>query len=104
MPNVQSKHAARHRDSEAFYFENWSESLAVSKGILTCELWRHQSGYEIFELDALAVGGDETGGVVCCTVHAENLTCPVMSKVVVKRVISTFDVYDDAMAMVAKCS
>jgi len=46
-------------------------------GALTCDLFRHQRGEEIFEIDVLFPGDVEVTGAVWCTIQAKNLTKPV---------------------------
>ncbi|HEX7934437.1 MAG TPA: PIN domain-containing protein [Paraburkholderia sp.] len=84
---------------ESFYYD-WPAGRLVKKGALTCDFWRHQTGDEVFEFQVLFANDDATGGTVECTVHAENLTKPEQSKVIVRRTIQLSSMIDVANAMV----
>lgn len=87
------------RDPEAFYYD-WSATMPVKKGALTCELWRHQTGKEAFEFEVLFTKEGEVRGSVLCTVHAENLTKPEQARVTVRRKVESFSVFDLATRLV----
>jgi hypothetical protein len=90
-------------DPEAFYFDQWSPDTPVKKGALTCDLWRHHTEPEVFELEVQFTGADEARGTVECTVHAENLTKPQRQRVIVSRTVRHLSLADLAAAMVAEC-
>jgi hypothetical protein len=87
------------RDPEAFYHD-WPVAQQVKKGALTCELWRHQTGEEHFNFEVLFTKEGEANGMVQCTVHAENLTKPEQSRVIVIRNIKSLGMIDLANAMI----
>lgn len=91
VDNFRLAQLSKPRDPEAFYYDGWLPEQRIKVGALTCELWRHQSKTQTFEfIVEIARDGEATGSVEC-TVHAENLTSPVQSQVVVKRAIEKFD-------------
>lgn len=89
-------------EPESFYYE-WPPTRAVTKGALTCDLWRHQTGEEIFEFEVEFTKDGEARGSVECTVHAENLTRPEQARVIVSRTIEPLSMIDSAEAMVEAC-
>jgi hypothetical protein len=89
-------------EPESFYYE-WPLARAVTKGALTCDLWRHQAGEEIFEFEVEFTKDGEARGTVECTVHAENLTRPEQARVIVSRTIEQFSMIDLAETMVEAC-
>lgn len=90
-------------DPEEFYYASWPVDSPVQKGALTCQLWRHQTGDEIFEFNVLfGRTGDARGGVEC-TVHADKITEPPKAKVIVERRIEAVAMFDVAKAMVDAC-
>ncbi len=93
----------KQRDPERFYFDDWPKAEAVSRGALTCELWRHKGDFELFRFQVLVAGSGPARGVVSCTVHADNLTQPTTATIVVKRDVQTVDINDVALAMVEAC-
>lgn len=90
-------------DPEAFYFDQWSADTPVKEGALTCDLWRHHTEPEVFELEVQFTGADEGRGTVECTVHAENLTKPQQERAIVSRTVRHLSLADLAAAMVAEC-
>jgi hypothetical protein len=87
------------RDPETFYY-GWPATQQVTKGALTCELWRHQTGEKHFDFEVLFTKEGEANGMVQCTVHAENLTRPEQARVTVIRTIETLCMIDLANAMI----
>jgi hypothetical protein len=90
-------------DPESFYYDDWPTMQPVTKGALTCDLWRHQSEEEIFRFEALFTKDGEARGIVECTVHAENLTKPERAKVIISRSIEPLSMVELAQAMVEDC-
>lgn len=90
-------------DPESFYYDHWPTIRPVTKGALTCDLWRHQSHEEVFEIQVLFTKEGEARGIVECTVHAENLTNPEQAQVVVSRSIEPLSMVELAEAMVEDC-
>jgi len=89
-------------DPEKFYFDTWKANIPVAAGALTCDLWRHQRGSEAIEFEVVFTKDGDTRGAVLCTVHAENLTKPVYSRIPVSRIIEEFSPIDSANKMVEK--
>lgn len=85
---------------EKFYYDSWPVVRSVQKGALTCQVWRHQAGNEIFEFEVLFCKEGDVRGVIECTVHADNLTEPRQEKVVVQRKIEVVGMFALARAMV----
>lgn len=98
MPPLPPRH-----EPEAFYWD-WPEDEPVKKGALTCDLWRHGIAEEMFTFSVEFERDDVTRGSIVCTVHAQNLTKPEQSRVVVGRSIERFNVKDIAEEMVDACS
>ena len=94
----------RPRDPESFYYDDWPEIRATSKGALTCALWRHKSMEETFEFDVIFTKDGEAGGEVECTVHADNLSRPEKSKVIVRRLIEQLSMMQLAETLVEECN
>lgn len=90
-------------EPESFYYDDWPTMRPVTKGTLTCDLWRHQADEETFEFEALFTKDGEARGIVECTVHAENLTTPKQAKVIVSRSIEPLSMVELAEAMVEDC-
>lgn len=90
-------------DMEAFYYD-WPTTRTVKKGALTCDLWRHQAGAEVFEFEVMFTKEGEARGIVECTVHAENLIKPEQARVVVIRTMDSLSMTDVANAMVEACN
>lgn len=90
------------RDPEGFYYD-WPPREVVRKGSFNCELWRHRGGEEAFEFEVLFDGDGAVAGSVVCTVHAQNLTHPVQSRILVRREIEAIDVEELALKMVQDC-
>jgi len=98
MPLMPEKH-----DPEDFYYDRWPKGKPTKRGALTCDLFRHQRGEELFEINVLVLGdGDVTGGVRC-TVEAENLTNPVELLIPVSRKVETYSLMAMAEEMVEGC-
>lgn len=95
-------HVPEPRDPEGFYYD-WPAREVVRKGSLNCELWRHRGGEEAFEFEVLFDGDGAVAGSVVCTVHAQNLTHPVQSRILVRRDIEAIDVDELALKMVQDC-
>lgn len=91
-------------NAERFYYDNWNIGQRVKKGALTCKLWRHRSGDEVFEFDVLFVGDGDAKGVIECTVHAENLTYPKKMIVRVAREVQHRSMVEVASAMIERCT
>jgi hypothetical protein len=89
------------RDPETFYFDEWAPRVLVSRGALTCDLFRHRQGEELFECEVVFVADGDVSGAVLCTVHAENLTEPTELRIPVWRTIEEFDLLERAEAIVA---
>lgn len=98
IPQIQQRH-----EEEAFYFDDWSPDIPIRKGALTCDLFRHMMGEEIFEFEVIFPNDGDTRGAVLCTVHAENLTEPVSLRIPVSRMIAEFSLLDQAEEIVANC-
>lgn len=90
------------RDPERFYY-SWPADHSVSKGALTCELWRHQTDAEVFEFGVVLPKDGEARGVVECEVHAENLTKPGEAKVIVERKFEPLSMVGLARSLVDGC-
>jgi hypothetical protein len=108
MPRSEPLHSVmRHipepRGREAFYC-SWRANLPVMHGALTCELWRHQTDDEIFEFEIMLDEEVDAHGVVECAVHAENLTKPEQSKVIIERKIEAISMLDLARSLVESCA
>ena len=93
---------ARH-DPEAFYYEDWPPDVAVKRGALTCDLFRHRANEELFAFEILLPEDSDVSGAVQCKVEAENLTEPVTRHVQVSRAIERYDLLEAAEALVASC-
>ena len=89
-------------DPEAFYYD-WSATSPVKKGVLTCDLWRHQDSEEVFAFEVIFTNEGETRGSILCSVHAENLTKPETARISVIRTIDVFRPLDLARTMVETC-
>ena len=101
-PNLAGLLSRRQREPEEFYYD-WPEDELVKKGGLTCELWHHRSGPEIFDFEVVFIGDGEARGAVECTVHAENLTRPVREIVKVARTIGSAGMADLANSLIEAC-
>ena len=93
---------AKH-DKEAFYYDDWPADEGVVSGALTCDLYRHQNGEDLFEIDVLFPPDGDVRGAVVCTVHAENLTEPVSVRIPVNRCIEEYSLLEQAQALVDNC-
>lgn len=89
-------------DPEGFYYD-WPSNETVKKGALTCDLWRHRTGDEVFEFEVLFTKDGEARGAIVCTVHAENLTNPVQAKIIVYRTMKPLDLSELAQSLVEAC-
>ena len=74
------------RDSDAFYFDDWSPNIPVKVGALTCGRFRHQTSPEFFWFRIVFADSSEHSSSILCTVHAENLTQPVRFRVKIEQV------------------
>ena len=90
-------------DPEAFYYE-WPARKPVSRGALTCDLWRHKSRPQTFEFEVLITKDGDARGSILCTVHADNLTEPKTARIGVQRSIEEFSLLSLAQSLVASCS
>lgn len=102
--NMPPPYIPRPRNPEDFYYDHWPTDQKVTKGALTCQLWRHQSGEQTFEFDVLFTKPGEVRGAIECKVHAENLTAPAQATVVVRRTIEPLNLMESATALVEACS
>jgi hypothetical protein len=84
-------------------YDDWPPRRPVTKGALTCDLWRHQSEEEMFVFEVLFTKDGEARGIVECTVHAENLTKPEQGKAIVGRRIEPLSMVALAEAMGEDC-
>lgn len=96
-PFIPPKH-----DPEAFYYD-WSATSPVKKGVLTCDLWRHQDSEEVFAFEVVFTKEGEARGSILCSVHAENLTKPETARISVIRTIEVFRPLELAQTMVEHC-
>lgn len=76
---------------------------ADQSGALTCDLFRHQGGEELFKVDVLFSDDGDVTGAVRCTVEAENLTKPVELLIPVSRKIETYSLVSVAEQMIERC-
>ena len=90
-------------DKVAFYYDDWPLDEPVRIGALTCDLYRHQNGEVLFEVDAVFPPDGDVWGAIVCTVHAENLTEPVSVRIAVSRCIEKYPVLEQAQALVDSC-
>lgn len=101
-PAIHSLISARppKRDPEAFYYVDWPSDMPVESGALTCDLWRHQSRAQLFDLEIHADTGSRKGGSLSIEVHAENLTQPVTlrTKLIVSE--NEVDTYAEAQKLI----
>ena len=95
---LHSKH-----DKEAFYYDDWPPEVPVKSGALTCDLYRHRNGEELFELEVLFPEDGDVRGAAVCTVHAENLTEPVSLRISLSRSIEEYSLLEKARALVESC-
>jgi hypothetical protein len=86
LSSIHLPHIPKRRDPEGFYYD-WPASQAVTKGALTCDLWRHQTEEKIFEFEVKFTKAGEAGGTVECIVHAENITRPEQARAIIRRTI-----------------
>lgn len=102
IPIMRPVPVVRH-DSEAIYYEDWPPDVAVARGALTCDLFRHRREEELFACEVVFPEEGNVGGAVLCKVEAENLTEPVALRVPVSRKIERTDLLEAAEALVARC-
>ena len=102
IPHFETPLPPKH-DKEAFYYDDWPSNEPVESGALTCDLYRHQNGEELFELEVVFPQEGDIRGAVVCTVHAENLTEPVSLRTPVGRLIEEYSLFELAQAMVESC-
>jgi hypothetical protein len=106
-PHIEPLHLTRpiippKHDPEAFYYD-WPAITPVKKGVLTCDLWRHQDSEEVFAFEVIFTKEGEVRGSILCSVHAENLSKPETARTSVARTIEVFRPLDLAQAMVEQC-
>lgn len=88
---------------EVFYYDSWTSQKSVKQGALTCDLFRHQRGEELFEIDVRLPENGDVSGAVRCTVEAENLTKPVDLLIPVGRKVEQFSLMALAKEMIEQC-
>ena len=98
LPPMPEKH-----NPEGFYYDKWQKAKPSKRGALTCDLFRHQRGEELFEVDVLFPDDGDVTGAVRCIVEAENLTKPVELLIPVSRKIETYSLASVAEQMVKRC-
>ena len=80
VPALRSGRAER--DSDTFYYTPDRPSEPTQSFALECELWRHGTEPERFEVEILARGkSGPVSGQIECVVHCENLTEPIRFRV-----------------------
>jgi hypothetical protein len=89
-------------DPESFYYD-WRPDARVKRGSLTCDLFRHRGKEKVFDVEVVFPAEGDVKGSVLCTVHAENLTEPVILRIPVSRSIETYTLLEMAEDMVAQC-
>ncbi len=97
-PPIPEKH-----NPEGFYYDKWPKATLTRLGALTCDLFRHQRGEKLFEVDVIFPDDGDVTGAVRCTIEAENLTKPVELRIQVSRKIETFSLISVAEQMVERC-
>lgn len=102
MPSIRPP-MSKKDNPEEFYYDQWPPRTPVKSGALTCELFRHQRGDELFEVNVLFPDDGDVTGAVRCTVEAENLTKPVELLTHVSRTIETYSLAAIAEEMVERC-
>lgn len=103
MPAIRPPSMPEKDNPEEFYYDRWPPRKPTKRGALTCELFRHQGGEELFEVDVLFPDDGDVTGAVRCTVEAENLTKPAELLIPVSRRIETYSLADIAKEMVECC-
>lgn len=98
MPLIPEKH-----NPEGFYYDRWPKRKPTKRGALTCDLFRHHRGEELFELLVLFPDDGDVTGAVRCTVEAENLTKPVELLIPVSRKVEAYSLMAIADEMVERC-
>lgn len=88
---------------ERFYYDRWPKGKPTKRGALTCDLFRHQRGEQLFEIDVLFPDDGDVTGAVRCTVEAENLTKPVELLIPVSRKVKAYSLIAIADEMVERC-
>ncbi len=102
LRSIPSFNVPKH-DKEAFYYDEWEPNELVSRGSLTCDLYRHQDDEELFELEVVFCQDGDVQAAVICTVHAENLTSPESVTVPVSKTMEVYSLFEDAKTMIDKC-
>ena len=74
--------------------------LPVRAGSFTCDLFRHQSDLELFDVEILFPKDGNVTGAILCRVQAENLTKPIDLRIPVSRTIEEFDLLEIAGNMI----
>lgn len=92
-------HLPKH-DPEGFYFDDWPMDLPVRAGSFICDLFRHQSDLELFDVEILFPKDGNVTGAILCRVQAENLTKPIDLRIPVSRTIEDFDLLEIAGNMI----
>lgn len=103
MPSIHLPPMPKKDNPEEFYYDRWPPQTPAKRGALTCELFRHQRGDELFEVNVLFPDDGNVTGAVRCTVEAENLTKPVELLTPVSRTIETYNLSAIAEEMVERC-
>lgn len=91
------------RNPEDFYYDRWPKEKPTKQGALTCDLFRHRRGKELFEVNVLFPGDGDVTGAVRCTVEAENLTKPAELLIPVSRKVEAYSLMAIAEEMVERC-
>ena len=103
MPAIRLPPMPKKENPEEFYYDRWPPRTPTKRGALTCELFRHKRGEELFEVNVVFPNDGDTTGAVRCIVEAENLTKPVTLLMPVSRTIETFSLVAIAEEMVECC-
>lgn len=98
LPPMPEKH-----NPEEFYYDRWPKAKPTKRGALTCDLFRHQRGKKLFEIDVLFPDDGNITGAVRCIVEAENLTKPAELLLPVSRTIEAYSLASAAEQMVERC-
>lgn len=102
-PAIRMPLSRKEYDPESFYYDRWPKGRPVKRGALTCDLFRHQGGEELFEIDIIFPTNESVKGAVRCTVEAENLTKPAELLISVSRKIEAYSLMAIADSMVENC-
>ncbi|MBE1206030.1 PIN domain-containing protein [Aminobacter carboxidus] len=98
LPPMPEKH-----NPERFYYDRWPKAKPTKRGALTCDLFRHQRGKELFEVDVQFPDDGDVTGAVRCVVEAENLTKPAELLLPVSRTIEAYSLASVAEQMIQRC-